>query len=235
MIWFGPRAGSFAPPTSSRAVPDRAPLAASARMYRALTDVATHSPQLTGRGLVVALAETGWVDILEAERMLPCFPKWDADRCFAEGLRRLSFRGIAVADEFRGRVARAVQDILGDVELRDDDGVLRFSVGSHEGVVLAHAEVDWTPGGESRTALARLAAEMPDSVAVVARSFRSSAAAEVSGLLGREVPGTLISVNQLLGMRAAALKLQPPRERFLELLAVGRTLRSADLAPLGER
>lgn len=233
MIWFGPKAPNAA--TLPRPLPDRSLGDSTSRMYRALAEVAAHSPHLFGRPLVQALAESGWVSEAEAERLLPCFPRWDPDRSFAEALRRLSFRGLGVADEFRSRVARAMADIVGDARVSEDEGLVRWEAGERIGVVLAYPEVDWTVGGEARTTLARVAEEMPDSVAVVARSFRETAASEVRSLLGPEVPGTLVSVNLLLGLRAAALRHQPPTSRMLELLGLGRSLRSVDLAVLGER
>jgi hypothetical protein len=77
---------------------------------------------------------------------------------------------------------------------------------------------------------------MPDALVVVARNFAESTAAQFASLLDRTgVPGTLLSVNLLLGMRATALRYQPGAERVLELLGVGRPLRSADIATLGNR
>ena len=50
-------------------------------------------------------------------------------------------------------------------------------------------------------------------------------------------PGLLasVTVNLLLGIRATALKYQPPRERVVDLLSVGRPIRTQDVAILGER
>jgi hypothetical protein len=42
-------------------------------------------------------------------------------------------------------------------------------------------------------------------------------------------------VNQLLGIRAITLKYQPNTERVVQLLSLGRPVRSADIAMLGER
>jgi hypothetical protein len=49
------------------------------------------------------------------------------------------------------------------------------------------------------------------------------------------VPGTLVTVNLLLGIRATTLRYQPGAERVIELLGSGRPLRSRDVAVLGER
>ena len=49
------------------------------------------------------------------------------------------------------------------------------------------------------------------------------------------VPGTLVTVNLLLGIRATALRYQPSAERVVDLLSLGRPLRTQDVASLGDR
>jgi len=77
---------------------------------------------------------------------------------------------------------------------------------------------------------------MPDALLVVARNFDPHAAAQLSGeLAGTGVPGTLVTLNLLLGIRAITLRYQPPVERVIGVLGAGRPLRSADVARLGDR
>lgn len=205
-------------------------------MEQALTWVAARAPHLTGPALVDALADTGWVDRPTAERLLPAFRGFDPDRYFAEDLRRLSFRGAAVADEFRLRVARAVEDMTGSARIGSvsAEGAIRFGHGDREGIVIAYPEVGFTLGARTRDAVLAAVEEMPDALVVIARNFGSETAGQLGGILARtEVPGTLLTVNLLLGMRAIALRYQPPIERVVDLLGAGRPLRSADIATLG--
>jgi hypothetical protein len=91
-------------------------------------------------------------------------------------------------------------------------------------------------GGPTRVALAAAVEEMPDVLVIVARNFQEGAAAQLGSLLsGTDVPGTLVTVNLLLGIRATALRYQPGTDRVLDLLGSGRPLRSADVAYLGNR
>ncbi len=235
MIWFG-NLSRLAPHVPMAAALPLAP--EHTRMQRALEAVAGQAPHLSGRALVAALAATGWVDEGTAARLLPAFHHFDADRYFAEHLRRMSFRGAAVADEFRAGVARAVEDTVGSAELGDvgPEPGIRFRSGEREGVVLAYPEVGFTLGETVRSAVAAAVDEMPDALVLVARNFQGQTAAQLASLLTRsEVPGTLVTVNQLLGVRAVTLRYQPSTERVIELLGSGRPLRSADIARLGDR
>src|SRR5690606_22820976 len=93
--------------------------------------------------------------------------------------------------------------------------MIRFASGALEGVVLAHPEVSFTINGSTRDAVLAAAEEMPDTIVIVARNFEKGAAAHLSGLLAdTEVPGTLVTVNLLLGIRAIALRYQPGVERI---------------------
>ena len=77
---------------------------------------------------------------------------------------------------------------------------------------------------------------MPDTLLVVARNFDQHAADQLSGVLaGTGVPGTLVTVNLLLGIRAITLRYQPSVDRLIGVLGAGRPLRSADIARLGDR
>jgi len=233
MIWFGDVA-RLAPylPQALLQAPEHT------RMQRALESVAARAPHLTGRSHVEALAATGWVDEATAARLLPTFLRhFDPDRYFAERLRRLSFRGAAVADDFRGGVARAVADVIGDARIGEAgaEPAIRFRCGEREGCVLAYPEVGFTLGGAVRDAIAAAAEEMPDALVLVARNFQNQTAEQLAALLEEsEVPGTLVTVNLLLGLRAVALRYQPAPERVVELLGVGRPLRSQDIARLGD-
>lgn len=234
MIWFG---------NLNRILPgdDPAsfgPMPARRRMRRALEWVAERAPHLSGDTLLDALATSGWVDRETASRLLPEFRHFDPDRHFADNLRRLSFKGALAADDFRRGVGHIVHELMGDAtegELGPEQAI-RFRNGEHEGVVIAHAEVGFTITGRTRDAVLAAVAEMPDVLVVVARNFDRSTADQLSGLLaGTEVPGTLITVNLLLGVRAMALRYQPPTDRVLHLMATNRPLRSADVALLGDR
>lgn len=232
MIWFSSRS------TAHYAAPLFAPAGSeTVRMERALRLVATYAPQLSGTALADELAATGWVDRETALRLLPVFRTFDADRHFAEHLRRISFRGASVAPEFRAGIRCAVADLVGAAE-PGQVGVepcIRFRHGEREGIVLAYPEVNYSIGGRARETMAAVLEEMPDALVLVARNFNPSAAEQLRGMLGPEVPGTLLSVNLLLGMRAVALRYQPGPERVVTLLEAGRPLRSADVARLGDR
>ncbi len=207
-------------------------------MQHALEWVAARAPHLAGEPLLDALADTGWVDRATAARLLPIFRHFDADRYFAECLRALSFRGTTIAAEFRSRVARVVEDLAGSAELATLGGEegIRFRHGEREGILLAYPEVALTLGASARASIAAAVDEMPDTLVVVARNFGESTAPQLAALLSRTgVPGTLVTVNLLLGMRAMALRYQPGAERVLDLLCTGRPLRSADIARLGNR
>ncbi len=210
----------------------------TARMQAALERVAETTPGLWGPALVDALAATGWVDRSTAERLLPQFPHFDSDRHFAEYLRRLSFRGKSAADEFRTGVRCIVEEITGSGILArvGPEPCVRFSADTFEGVVLAQPEVAFTIAGRTRDAIIAAVEEMPDAVVVIARNFDHGTAQQLGAILHRTgVPGTLITINLLLGIRATALRYQPRIDRIVNLLSIGRTLRSADVARLGDR
>lgn len=234
MIWFGnlnriiPAAGAdaFGPRTEHD------------RMRRALEWVAERKPQLMGSALLDALEASGWVDRRTAARLLPLFSRFDPDQHFGEHLRRLSFRGSSASAEFRAGVRCIVEEITGDGTI-DEGGaepIIRFRMGEKEGVVLTYPEVGFTIAGSTRTTIESLMDEMPDAVVVVARNFDRGAAQQISALLyGSEIPGTLVTLNLLLGIRAVTLRYQPGRARVVEMLGAGRPLRSADVARLGDR
>ena len=235
MIWFGKHITEvlFTPPAGVVHVLD-----VNARMERALRWVAAREPQLEGPALVDALAATGWVDRETAERLLPCYRHFDADRCFAESLRSLSFRGPTAAGEFRQRIGRVMEDVTGSASLGvvGPEDCVRFTAGDRQGVVLAYPQVGFTLGGDAAEAVRAAAGEMPDALVIVARNFQEGTAEQLHVLLDRtEVPGTLVTVNLLLGIRATTLRYQPGAERVIELLGTGRPLRSRDVAVLGER
>lgn len=234
MIWFGNLNRILPSP-----VPDGfGPLSERARMRNALEHVAERAPGLSGAALLDTLAATGWVDRATAARLLPEFSFFDADRHFAEYLRRLSFRGQSAAEEFREGVRQVVTEIVGDGALDDvgPERAIRFKQGEFEGIVLAHPEVSFTIGGPTRGAVEAAVAEMPDALVVVARNFDPHATAQLSGMLASTgVPGTLLTVNLLLGIRAISLRYQPSLERVVSVLGAGRPLRSTDIARLGDR
>ncbi len=210
----------------------------TARMRIALERVAESTPGLWGGALLDALAATGWVDRATAERLLPCFRSFDADAHFAEYMRRLSFRGRSAVEEFRAGVRFVVSEITGSatVDQVGPEECVRFGTGPFEGIVLAQPEVSFTIAGRTREAVAAAVEEMPDALVVVARNFDGGAAEQLRSALDRTgVPGTLVTVNQLLGIRATALRYQPRIERVVDLLATGGTMRSADIARLGDR
>lgn len=234
MIWFGKLQKLF---------PASAPRPAAAaddhgRMRQALQWVAARAPHLAGDALLDALAGTGCVDRASAARLLPLFRDFDADRYFAENLRRLSLRGARAADEFRAGVGRVVEDVVGTAHLGSvgpEDGI-RFRSGEREGIVLAYPEVGFSLGGNARKSVEAAVEEMPDALVVVARNFQEGTAGQLSSVLsGTGVPGTLVTVNLLLGIRAVALRYQPAPERVIATLGAGRPLRSTDVALLGNR
>lgn len=233
MIWFGNlnRILATTDPDAFGPVPE------DDRMLHALRSVAERAPQLSGRPLVDALAATGWVDGATAQRLLPTFVHFDPDRHFSEYLRSLSFRGRSAAADFRDGVRCIVEELTGDGAM-DEGGpepAIRFRTGDLEGIVLAHPEVAFTIAGATRDAIMAAVEEMPDTLVVVARNFERGAADHLSGLLsGTGVPGTLVTVNLLLGLRAMKLRYRPSAERVVRLLAAGRPLRSCDIALLGE-
>jgi hypothetical protein len=231
MIWFG-KLALVGPLPESRAVPAGSEWR---RMERALEVVACTHPHLSGRALVDALAATGWVDTPTAARLLPEFRHFDADGRFAEHLRSLSFRGHLYADEFRAGIARALEDITGSATpgTLGREPVIRFRAAEAEGAVLAYPEVSFSLGGRAGTAVAEAIDEMPDALVLIARNFAPSTATALAGMLrDTGIAGTLITVNHLLGLRATALRYQPPAERIVELLRVGRAVRSRDIARL---
>lgn len=239
MIWFGKdvRERLFFPaprprPGGSEGDPE------SHRMEHALRAVAERAPHLSGPALADALAETGLVDRDTALRLLPAFRGFDADRVFAESLRSLSFRGPSAADEFRARMVRVFADLTGEAAL-DDAGpepLVRFRHGERSGVVLAYPQVSFTVGGRTLEAVRAVVDEMPDALVIVARNFQEGTRDHLRALLDRtEVPGTLVTVNLLLGLRAATLRYQPPADRVIDLLGVGRPIRTQDVALLGDR
>ena len=234
MIWFGNLARALRIPVPALAVGN----GEGQRMEAALRAVAAHAPQLEGDALLDALADTGLVDRKTAARLLPCYRHFDADRWFAESLRTLSLKGPLVADEFRGRVSRVVEDLTGDARIGEvgPEGAVRFTRGEREGIVLAYPAVPFSLGGPALEAVQAAVEEMPDALVIVARNFQDAAGAQLAGVLSRSgVPGTLVTVNLLLGMRAMALKYQPSPERVVDLLSVGRPIRTQDVARLADR
>jgi hypothetical protein len=234
MIWFG-NLNRILPgddPASFGPLPERE------RMRRALEWVAERAPNLTGAARLDALASSGWIDRATAARLISEFGFFDSDRHFADNLRRLSFKGAGAADDFRRGVGFVFAELIGEAdedEIGPERGI-RFRRGEHEGVVLAHPEVHFTVAGRTRDAVLAAVEEMPDSIVVVARNFDRSTADQLSSLLDRsEVPGTLMTLNLLLGLRAVALRYQPSADRILGLLGAGRPVRSVDLAHLGNR
>lgn len=234
MIWFG----NLTPILGTRIPEGFGLLSETARMQHALERAAERAPQLSGAALLDALEATGWVDRATAARLLPGFSHFDPDRHFADYLRRLSFRGRSVADEFRLGVRHVMEEVIGEgtiEEIGPEPGV-RFRRGDYEGVLLAYPEVSFAIGGRTREAIDAAVAEMPDTLLVVARNFDPHASAQLSGLLaGTGVRGTLLTLNLLLGIRAIALRYQPSLERVAGVLGAGRPLRSADIACLGDR
>lgn len=234
MIWFGNLNKLFvSPPTEHLRLASEA-----ARMQFALERVAEAAPGLHGQSLLDALAATGWVDRATAERLLPTFRHFDPDRHFAEYLRRLSFRGRSATEEFRSGIRCIVEEITGTgwLDKIGSDPFIRFSLGMREGVVFALPEVNLAISGHTRDALAVAVEEMPDVLVVVARNFDRAAPDQLRALLDRSgVPGTLVTVNLLLGIRATTLRYQPRPNRVANVLSAGGTLRSADVAQLGDR
>ncbi|HEX8242603.1 MAG TPA: hypothetical protein VF541_03895 [Longimicrobium sp.] len=233
MIWFGNLAHALRIPVPALVGGDD-----GQRMEAALRHVAAHAPHLQGDALVEALAATGMVDRGTARRLLPCYRHFDADRWFAESLRSLSLKGPLVADEFRGRIGRVVEDLTGNARIEEvgPEGAVRFTLRDREGIVLAYPAVQFTIGGPAAKAVEAAVDQMPDTLVIVARNFQDNTGAQLASMLSRtEVPGTLVTVNLLLGLRATALKYQPSPERVVDLLSLGRPIRTQDVATLGER
>jgi hypothetical protein len=233
MIWFAPAYRSLLDPHAAPRERDE-----HTCMLRALQIVAEIAPQLEGAALIEALAGTGWVDASTAQRLLPTFGDFDPDRHFGEYLRALSFRGMGAGEPFRHGVGRAFADLLGHVEedRLDEEPAIRVRDGERETLVLAYPEVGFNLGPGTRAAVAAAIERFPDSLVVVARNFQPTVAEQLRAQLdGTEVPGTLLTVNLLLGMRAMALRYRPGSERVARLLAHGGALRSRDIAVLGDR
>jgi len=233
MIWFGNLLHALRIPVPAIAAGDE-----GQRMEAALRLVAAYAPHLEGDELLDALAATGYVDRAVARRLLPCYRHFDADRWFAESLRSLSLKGPLVADEFRGRIGRVVEDLTGNARIDEvgAEGAVRFTLGDREGIVFSYPTVQFSIGGPAAKAVEAAAEEMPDTLVIVARNFQDGASAQLRAMLERTgIPGTLVTVNLLLGLRATALKYQPPRERVVDLLSVGRPIRTQDVALLGDR
>lgn len=234
MIWFGNLDKALVTPSSNGG----GLAAEQTRMQLALEQVAEMNPGLTGRALLSAIVATGLIDLPSAQRLLPYFRKFDADRHFAEYVRRLSFRGRPASEEFRTGIRCITEEITGSGWIGEigSEPCIRFVTGEHEGIVLAEPEVGFTISGRTREVLAAAVEEMPDSVIIVARSFQRNTEEQLRAVLDRtEVPGTLITVNLLLGIRATVLRYQPRAIRILDLLSAGGNLRSADIARLGDR
>jgi hypothetical protein len=233
MIWFGNVDRLVAHPDA-----ESLSFASEARrMQTALERVAEQSPGLWGPALLDALAATGWVDRATAERLFPQFRHFDSDRHFAAHMRRLSFRGPSAIDEFRAGVCCVIGEIAGNatIDRIGPEHCVRFAPESFEGVVLAHPEVNFTITGRSRDAISAAVEEAPDVIVVVARNFDTTTSVHLRSLLERTgVPGTLVTVNQLRGIRATALRYQPTPGRIVDLLARGGILRSADIARLAD-
>jgi hypothetical protein len=134
-------------------------------------------------------------------------------------------------------VLTVVQELMGAGtvgEVGPEFGI-RFRCGAREGLVLAHPEVGFSIGGSTRQAVEAAVEEMPDVLVVVARNFEKNAGGQLASLLYRtEVPGTLVTLNLLLGIRAISLRYQPHVDRVIDLLGAGRPLRSTDIARLGD-
>lgn len=234
MIWFGNlnRVLPGEDPASFGPLPERE------RMRRALEWAAERAPHLTGAARLDALAASGWVDRVTAARLIPEFGYFDADRHFADNLRRISFKGAGAGEEFRRGIGFVVEELVGSAteDAVGPEPAIRFQEGERQGIVLAHAEVGFSVAGRTREAVLAAVEEMPDAIVIVARNFDRATADQLAGLLSRtEVPGTLITLNILLGLRAIALRYQPSRERVLDLLGVGRPVGSVDIAMLGNR
>ncbi len=207
-------------------------------MSRALEWVAERDPTLAGAALTSALAATGYVDAGTARRLLPWFSGFDPNRHFSYRLRQLSCGGEPAGDEFRRRIAVVLRDLAGAAKpgRLASEPALRFSHGEREGVLLAYPRVSLSLSGSLLQAVRAASKEMPDTLVIVARNFRPGVAGELGGLLsGTEVPGTLVSVNRLLGMRAVARRYRPAPEKIVQLLSAGREVNSADLGRLGDR
>lgn len=234
MIWFGNLERFFVGD-----VPHGLPRTAEfTRMQLGLERVAEIAPALTGRTLVEAVVATGWVDRDTAERLLPHFRHFDPDAHFAAHLRRLSFQGRSAEDQFRSGVRCIVEEIAGNARIDDvgPESGIRFATDGREGIVLAHPAVGFTISGKTRDAIYAAIEEMPDTIVVIARSFEKNTAAQFRSILtDTEVPGTLVTLNLLLGIRATTLRYQPRTDRVIELLSAGGAIRSPQIAKLSER
>lgn len=234
MIWFGNLERLFI-----GRMPDGLPEAAEdRRMQLALERVAEVAPWLAGEQLVEAVAATGWVDRPTAQRLMPAFRYFDPDRHFSEYMRRLSFRGRSVEEDFRIAVRAALHEITGNatIDTLGPEACIRFAVGEREGVVLSYPEVSLTLSGRTREAVHTAIEEMPDTLIVVARTFDRNAGDQLSGILYKTgVPGTLLTANLLLGMRATSIRFGTDPDLVTDLLCRGGTVRSADVARLGDR
>jgi len=234
MIWFGNLNRILATPLPENRGGDSEPV----RMQYALERVAESAPGLSGPALLDALAGTGWIDRASAERLLPTFRGFDPDRHFSEHLRRLSFRGRTAGEDFRSGVRYITEEITGHgtVDQVGPELCVRFAVGMYEGIILAHPEVNFSISGRTREAVLAAIEEMPDLLVVVARNFDRNAADHLASLVHRTgVPGTLLSLNLLLGVRALTLRYQPGLDRVVSLLSKGGLMRSAEIARLGDR
>lgn len=231
MIWFGRHPGLHIPSP----VRGRVPVRDRDRMRAALEQIAAHAPHLTGAELLDALGDTGWIDRATAKRLLPEFRNFDPDRHFAEHMRRLSFRGPSASDEFHAGIGRIVADLFGSSRETEIAAELafRFQHAEQEGLILGYPMVQLAIGGTLQEAVTSAIEEVPDALVIVARNFHPAAAEQLRGLLSSsEVPGTLITINLLLGVRATVLRYQPHKSRVVRLLGAGRPLRSADVARL---
>lgn len=233
MIWFG-----NLPLPNSRAVPQALRGDDHARMARALRTVAAREPHLSGGALLDAIEAVGAVDRDTAARLLPWFRDFDADRHFAENVRRLALKGVAAAEEFRGVVRYVVEDLTGSGEVAEvgPEPAIRFRSGERRGIVLAYPQVAFSLGGEARRTVRAAVEEAPAALVVVAKNFTEGTADQLAGMLaGTGVPGTLLTVNLLLGLRAVKLRYAPSPDRVMDTLGAGRPLRSVDVALLGNR
>lgn len=234
MIWFGKLERLFIGP-----VPPGLPEAADEkRMQFALERVAEVAPWLTGDPLIDALAATGWVDRETASRLFPVFRHFDPDRHFGDYMRRLSFRGRTVEEEFRYGIRSIFQEIVGNAELCQlgPEACIRFEEGDRQFVALCRPEVGLTVAGTTREALLASIEEMPDAVLLIARSFERSAVDQVSSVLSRTgIPGSLVTVNHLLGLRATALRFGSSPEMIADVLALGGSVGSVQVARLGDQ
>lgn len=231
MIWFGE---NFVPVFTPR---DRE--GEFSRMQRGIRWVAERTPGATGEELVSALSESGWVSTETARRLLPYFRDFDADRYFAERLRRLSFRGELAVDEFRRRIGQVMVDLTEEGErvvLSGGAEAVRFRAGERDGLVFAFPEVSYAVDPELRAAVPDVLEHFPHTVVLVARNFRPGAEAAFRSLFrGQEIAPTTVTVNRLLGLRAVALRYRTPADRVMDLLCSGSGVSTRAVARLGDR